>query len=83
MDGIDIVLKHQLAEIRYRELLDEAARQRQLNEARAPRTLAQRNAIAEARTAIANVLLRTGSWLMPEDACGHPANGGLELRPGR
>lgn len=83
MDGINIALKHQMAELRYHELLNEAAHQRMLDQALAEGGIAPRKIVSEARTAVANVLLRAGSWLMPEDACANPANGGFELRPGR
>ena len=35
---------------------------------------------------VASVLLRAGSWLMPEEApngCSNPANCAFELRPGQ
>jgi hypothetical protein len=83
MLGTDIALKHQMATMRYNELLAEAARQRAADHAVAARRHARRTLVAEIRTAIALALLRAGSWLMPEDRCGRPINRGFELRPGQ
>jgi hypothetical protein len=84
MFGTDIALKHQVSEARFRDLLAEAERQRSVNIALDARPQARRPGIAEARAAVATLLLRAGSWIMPEDApeaCNHPV--GFELRPGQ
>ena len=84
MFGPDLALKHQVAEIRFREFLAEAERHRELSVAEDGRRRQAR--IAEARTAIATVFLRAGTWLMPEEApnrCSNPANCAFELRPGQ
>jgi hypothetical protein len=83
MYGTDIALNHQVATIRYNEMLDEAARQRALSEAFDLSPRLRRNRISEARALIASALLRAGSWLMPDDGCGNAASRGLELRLGR
>lgn len=83
MLGTDIGLKHQVAIIRYQELLAEAAHQRKIDDVLAMQGRTRRSGIAELRALVANALLRVGSWLMPDDAHGQAANGGLELRPGR
>jgi hypothetical protein len=86
MYGADISLKHQISEARYRELLTEADRQRAANLAHDARQGVRRGGIAEARTTVATILLRTGSWIMPKDAPdgrGHLGNQALELRPGQ
>jgi hypothetical protein len=83
MLGADIALKHQMAVMRYNELLAEAARQRTADAAHATRPRTATNLVANLRTAVAVAFLRTGSWLMPDDSCVHPVNRGFELRPGR
>jgi hypothetical protein len=84
MLGTDIDLKHQVAEARFRDFLTEAERQRSVNIALDARSQTRRARISEARAAVATLLLRAGSWLMPEDTsepCNHPV--GFELRPGQ
>ena len=84
MLGTDIALKHRVSEERFRDLLAEAERQRSVHIALAARAQTRRPAIAEARAAVATLLLRAGSWLMPEEtpeAGKHPVT--LELRPGQ
>jgi hypothetical protein len=84
MLGTDIALRHQVSEMRFRELLVEAERQRTVNIAFRARPQTRRLIIAEARTTVASLLLRAGSWLMPEEAL--DAGTGpvtFELRPGR
>jgi hypothetical protein len=84
MFGTDITLKHQLSEARFREFLAEAERQRSVNIALDARVRTRRAGISEARAAVATLLLRAGSWLMPEeatDACNSPV--AFELRPGQ
>jgi hypothetical protein len=84
MYGPDFALKQHIAAIRFQEYLAEAERQRTLNIALDGQP--RRARIAEARTAIATVFLRAGTWLMPEEApnqCGNPANCAFELRPGQ
>jgi hypothetical protein len=77
MNTVDFVLKHQVANIRYQELLAEAAKQRQANDAYALRARMGRSVATDLRAAVANVLFRAASWLTPDEV------GGLELRPGR
>jgi hypothetical protein len=84
MLGTNIVLSHRVSEARFRDLLAEAERQRSVNIALDARPRARRASISEARAAVATLLLRAGSWLMPEetpDACSSPV--AFELRPGR
>jgi hypothetical protein len=82
--GTDIALKHQVSEARFRDLLAEAERQRSASIALEARPRARRAGISEVRAAVATLLLRAGSWLMPEeqpDACNRPVS--FELRPGQ
>ena len=84
MFGTDIALKHQVSEAHFRDLLAEAERQRSVAIALESRPQVRRAGILEARAAVATLLLRTGSWLMPEDApdaCNHPVS--FELRTGQ
>jgi hypothetical protein len=84
MFGTDIALKHQVSEARFRDLLAEAERQRSVAIALESRPRMRRAGILEARATVATLLLRAGSWLMPEDvpdASNHPV--AFELRPGR
>jgi hypothetical protein len=84
MFGTDIALKHQVAEARFRDLLAEAEHQRSVDIALDARSRARRAGISEARAAVATLLLRAGSRLMPEetpDACPSPVAFGL--RPGQ
>ncbi len=84
MFGTDITLKHQVSEARFRDLLAEAERQRSVNIALEARERTRRAGISEARAVLATLLLRAGSWLMPEeapDACNGPV--AFELRTGQ
>ena len=84
MFGTDIVLTHQISEERFRDFLAEADRQRSVNIALDARPRTQPHGITEARAAVARLLLRAGSWLMPaeaSDACSPPVSFGL--RPGQ
>ena len=67
MYGSDIGLKHQVAEARFRDLLAEAERQRSVNVALEARVPVRRAGLSEARAVVATLLLRAGSWLMPEE----------------
>ncbi len=84
MFGPEIALKHQVSEARFRDFLAEAERQRSVNIALDARLPTRRAGISEARAAVATLLLRAGSWLMPEEA---PHTGNqpvtLELRTGQ
>jgi len=84
MFGTENVLNYQLSEARFREFLAEAERQRLVSIALDARPRARRAGISEARAAVATLLLRAGSWLMPEeapDACNGPV--AFELRTGQ
>ena len=84
MLGTDIALKHLVSEARFRDLLADAERKRTLDIALATRPRTHRSGISEARAALASLLLRAGSWLMPEeapDACNSPV--AFELRTGQ
>jgi hypothetical protein len=84
MFGTDIALKHQVSEARFRDLLAEAERERSVSIALEARPRVRRAGISEARAAVATLLLRAGSSLMPEetsDGCTSPV--AFELRPGR
>ena len=84
MFGTDIALKHQVAEARFRDFLVEAERERSVKIALEGRRRTRRAGIFEARAAVATLLLRAGSWLMPEEArdeCNHPV--ALKLRTGQ
>jgi hypothetical protein len=84
MFGTDIALKHQISDARFRDLLAEAERQRSVSIALEGRRRTRRAGISEARAAVATLLLRAGSWLMPEEAadeCNHSV--ALELRTGQ
>jgi len=86
MFGSNIALNQRVTEARFRDFLAEAERERLVHLALEARPRARRAGIAEARTAMATVLLRAGSWLMPEEApdrCSNPANCAFELRPGQ
>jgi hypothetical protein len=80
----DIALKHQVSEARFRDLLAEAERERSVSIALEARPRGRRAGISEARAAVATLLLRAGSWLMPEetpDTCNSRV--AFELRPGQ
>ena len=84
MFGTDIGLKHQVSEARFRDFLAEAGRERMTNIALDARPRGRRAGLSEARATVAILLLRAGSWLMPEetpDACNSPVT--FELRPGQ
>ena len=84
MFGTDIALRHQVSEERFRDFLAEAERQRSVNIALEAKERTRRGGISEARAAVATLLLRAGSWLMPEeapDACNGPV--AFELRTGQ
>ena len=84
MFGTDIALRHQVSEERFRDFLAEAERQRLVSIALEARARTRRAGISEARAAVATLLLRAGSWLMPEeapDACNGPV--AFELRAGQ
>jgi hypothetical protein len=84
MFGTDIALKHQVSEARFRDFLAEAERQRSVNIALEARERTRRAGISELRAVLARLLLRAGSWLMPEeapDACNRPV--AFELRTGQ
>ena len=86
MFGTSIALNHQVTQARNRDLLAEAERQRTINAAIAGQIRSRRARLAGVRTTVASVLLRAGSWLMPEEApngCSNPANCAFELRPGQ
>ncbi|MCC7022369.1 MAG: hypothetical protein IT338_06060 [Thermomicrobiales bacterium] len=82
MLGTDIALNHQVAIERHREFVREAKQQQMIVDAYGD-IVRRQNPISEFRAAVATLLLRAGSWLMPDDARAHPVNAGLELRPGR
>ena len=84
MFGTDIALKHQVSEARFRDFLAEAERQRSVCIALDARPRARRPGLSEARAAVATMLLRAGSWLMPEETP-HTGNRPVtfELRPGQ
>ena len=65
MSGPDIALKHWISQMHHRDLLAYAERQRATELALAARAETRRPGITEARSAIAAVLFRAGSWLMP------------------
>lgn len=85
MLGTDIALKHHVSEGRVRDFLAESERQRAVDLALAGcsrRTFR----VAVVRAAVATLLIRAGSWLMPAkaaDAGCQPAIGALGLRLGR
>ena len=84
MLGTDIALKHQVSEARFRDFLAEAERERSVTLALDSRPQMRRAGIFEARAAVATLLLRAGSWLMPDDApdaSNQPVT--FELRPGQ
>ena len=86
MFGTSISLNYQFAQARNQDFLAEAERQRSLTIALARQGRPRRAALAGARTSLASVLLRAGSWLMPEETrngCSNPANCTFELRPGQ
>jgi hypothetical protein len=84
MFGTEIALKHQVSESRFRDLLAEAERERSARIALEGRPRTRRAGISEARAALATLLLRAGSRLMPDeapDACNRPV--AFELRAGQ
>jgi hypothetical protein len=80
MFGASIALNHQVSQARSRDFLAEAERQRSANVAFDAQARSRRARFAGVRASIASVLLRAGSWLMPDEA---PDGCALELRPGR
>jgi hypothetical protein len=68
MFGTNIYLMLRVAEARYGEQLVEAERQRSVYIALDGRPRTRRAGISEARMAVATLLLRAGSWLMPPKA---------------
>jgi hypothetical protein len=84
MLGTDIALSYRVTESRLRDIQAEADRDRAIGLALAARRRERRNVIAEARTAVATLLLRAGSRLMPEEAPDtRQSVRPLELRLGR
>jgi hypothetical protein len=84
MSGIDIGLKHQVAELRFRELLAAAEHQRAIDAALEARSPSCHSCIVEVRAVVASALLRAGSRLMPDEAdSGHSSHGAFGLRPGQ
>jgi hypothetical protein len=84
MLGTDIALSYRVTESRLQDLHAAAKRDRAIGIALAARRRERRNVIAEARTAVAKLLLRAGSWLMPEEAPdAQQTVRPLELRLGR
>jgi hypothetical protein len=84
MLGTNIYLTHRVADARYREQLAAAERRRSVSIVRGGRPRTRRTGLADARAAVATLLLRASSWLMPEespDACTHPV--AFELWPGQ
>jgi hypothetical protein len=67
MFGTEIALKHQVSEARFRDLLAEAERERLVSIALDARLPTRRAGLSEARAVVATLLLRAGSWLMPEE----------------
>jgi hypothetical protein len=86
MFGSDLALRHQVTESRMRDVRNEAEYQRSVQIALDTRPRTRWHRFSEARTAVAMLLLRAGSWLLPDDArSGHkrPVHTALELRLGR
>lgn len=83
MLGTDITLKHYVAVARHNDFLAEAERQHIIDNAFGENRRVRRNGISEVRAAVANLLLRAGSWLMPDEPCQSAASGVLAPRPGR
>jgi len=72
--------------LRHNEFLAEAKLQHEIEMAYAENGRIRPGIVSEARAAIATLLLRAGSWLMPEDSTGAPGRRTaktLELRPGQ
>ena len=85
MLGTDIALKHQVSNGRVRDFLAESERQRAVDLALSGRTR-RTVRLAKARAAVATLLIRAGSSLMPAktaDSGCQPAVGVLGLRLGR
>jgi hypothetical protein len=84
MYGTNVGLTHRVSEARFRELLAEAERERLVNVALDARLPTRRAGLSEARAVVATLLLRAGSWLMPEET---PETGNrpvaFELRTGQ
>jgi len=86
MLGTDLGLKHQAALLRHNEFLAEAKLQHEIDMAYAENGRIRPGIVSEARAAIATLLLRAGSWLMPQESVRTPGRGAaktLELRPGQ
>ena len=84
MFGTEIALKHQVSEARFRDFLAEAERQRLVSIALDAKARTRRGGISESRAVVARLLLRAGSWLMPEEApdvCNRPV--AFRLRTGQ
>ncbi len=72
--------------LRHSEFLAEAKLQQEIENAFGENRRSRPGIVAEARAEIATLLLRAGSWLMPEDSTGAPGRGAaktMELRPGQ
>ena len=80
MFGPSIVLKHEVSRERFRDFVAEAEHRRSISIALAARANSRRGNLAEARAAVASLLFRAGSWLMPEEI---DAPHAFELRPGQ
>ncbi len=88
MFGTSITLNYQVSQQRAQDFLAEAERQRTVSIALNGQAQSRRARLARARASVASVLLRAGSWLMPEEAPNgyrnrNPANCAFELRPGQ
>jgi hypothetical protein len=86
MFGTSNTLNYQVSQQRTQDFLAEAERQRTVSLALNGQAQSRRARFAGARASVASVLLRAGSWLMPEEApngCSNPANCAFELRPGQ
>lgn len=83
MYGPGITVVHDAACRRHEDFIREAKRQHIIDDAYGRKSSSIRDHIFTMRASFATVLLRAGSWMMPEANHRNAAPRGLELRLGR
>jgi hypothetical protein len=83
MYGPGITVVHDAAARRHEDFMREAKRQHIIDNAFGRQSLSIRDHILAMRASLATLLLRAGSWMMPEATSRNAAPRGLELRLGR
>jgi hypothetical protein len=83
MYGPGITVVHDAAAKRHEDFMREAKRNHMIDNAFGRKSFSVRDYIFTVRASLAALLLRTGSWMMPEATGRNAAPRGLELRVGR